>query len=234
MPPRSASARSRPTRSASTRCCRGFVRWDSTPPTSGAHTWEPTGRPTSIVAIARGALERHGLRVATYATWVTPANVERACELARGIGTDVIGAGFSGEPEALAPVLREHGRPSCGREPSRENPERGALEARERWRRVRRDRRHGLVGNAGLRRRPRDLGARRARRARPPEGCARGGGAARHVCLGRGRRRCRGMRAGAAARRATTVRSRSSTSPRTTTRATRSSSSARRLEAWLA
>ena len=60
------------------------------------------------LAIARETLGRHGLRVATYATWVEPANVERACELARGIGTNVIGAGFSGEPEALAPVLREH------------------------------------------------------------------------------------------------------------------------------
>jgi L-ribulose-5-phosphate 3-epimerase len=61
------------------------------------------------LAIAREALGRHGLRVATYATWITPANVERACELAGGVGTSLIGAGFSGEPEALAPVLREHG-----------------------------------------------------------------------------------------------------------------------------
>jgi L-ribulose-5-phosphate 3-epimerase len=60
------------------------------------------------LAIARETLVRHGLRVATYATWITPANVERACELARGVGTSLIGAGFSGEPEALAPVLREH------------------------------------------------------------------------------------------------------------------------------
>jgi sugar phosphate isomerase/epimerase len=60
------------------------------------------------LAIARETLGRNGLRVATYATWVDPSNVERACELARGVGTNVIGAGFSGEPEALAPVLREH------------------------------------------------------------------------------------------------------------------------------
>ena len=60
------------------------------------------------LSIARETLDRHGLRVATYATWVDPSTVERACELARGIGTGVIGAGFSGEPEALAPVLREH------------------------------------------------------------------------------------------------------------------------------
>jgi L-ribulose-5-phosphate 3-epimerase len=60
------------------------------------------------LAIARETLVRHGLRVATYATWITPANVERACALATGVGTSLIGAGFSGEPEALAPVLREH------------------------------------------------------------------------------------------------------------------------------
>jgi L-ribulose-5-phosphate 3-epimerase len=60
------------------------------------------------VGIARDALARHGLRVATYATWVGPGNVERACELALALGTDVIGGGFSGEAEALAPVLRAH------------------------------------------------------------------------------------------------------------------------------
>ncbi len=60
------------------------------------------------LAIAREAFGRQGLRVATLAAWVDPSNVERLCELARGVGTDVIGAGFSGEPEALVPVLREH------------------------------------------------------------------------------------------------------------------------------
>ena len=60
------------------------------------------------LAVARATLERHGLQVATYATGVRPSNVERACEHARGIGTTIIGAGFTGEPEALAPVLREH------------------------------------------------------------------------------------------------------------------------------
>jgi sugar phosphate isomerase/epimerase len=59
--------------------------------------------------IARETIARHDLRVATYATWVDPSNVERACELARGIGTSVIGAGFSGDPDELAPALREHG-----------------------------------------------------------------------------------------------------------------------------
>ena len=61
------------------------------------------------VAIAREALARHGLDVATYATWVGPGNVERACELAQALGTRVIGAGFSGDAAELAPVLREHG-----------------------------------------------------------------------------------------------------------------------------
>ena len=61
------------------------------------------------LAIAQELLRRHDLTVATYATWVGPSNVERACELARALGTGLIGAGFSGEPEELVPVLRDHG-----------------------------------------------------------------------------------------------------------------------------
>ena len=61
------------------------------------------------LAAARESLARHRLGVATYATWVEPANVERACELALGLGTATIGAGFSGDAGAIAPVLREHG-----------------------------------------------------------------------------------------------------------------------------
>jgi sugar phosphate isomerase/epimerase len=60
-------------------------------------------------AIARETLARHELSLAGYATWVTPDNIARACELARAIGTDVIAAGFSGDPEALAPSLDAHG-----------------------------------------------------------------------------------------------------------------------------
>jgi L-ribulose-5-phosphate 3-epimerase len=60
------------------------------------------------VAVAREELGRRGLRVATYATWLGPSNVERACELARALGTQTIGGGFSGEPERLAPVLARH------------------------------------------------------------------------------------------------------------------------------
>jgi L-ribulose-5-phosphate 3-epimerase len=61
------------------------------------------------VDAAVAALGRHGITVATYATWVDPANVERACELTRALGTTVIGAGYAGEPEELAPVLERHG-----------------------------------------------------------------------------------------------------------------------------
>jgi sugar phosphate isomerase/epimerase len=61
------------------------------------------------VAAARRVLARHGLAVATYATWLGRNNAARSCELARGLGTDVIGGGFSGDPEALAPALAERG-----------------------------------------------------------------------------------------------------------------------------
>jgi L-ribulose-5-phosphate 3-epimerase len=61
------------------------------------------------VAIAREALARHGVAVATYGAWVGPSNVRRACELALALGTRVVGAGFSGDARELAPVLREHG-----------------------------------------------------------------------------------------------------------------------------
>ena len=60
------------------------------------------------LTIARELIDRHDLRVATYATWIAPSNIERACELTRGLGARIIGAGFSGEPEQLVPVLREH------------------------------------------------------------------------------------------------------------------------------
>jgi sugar phosphate isomerase/epimerase len=74
----------------------------------GAHL-NPEWASDQHLALARAALGRHGLRVSTYAVWVGPSNIERTCELARGIGTDLIGAGFSGEPEALVPALRGHG-----------------------------------------------------------------------------------------------------------------------------
>jgi sugar phosphate isomerase/epimerase len=61
------------------------------------------------VAVARESLARHGLTVSSYATWVGPSNIERACELTRALGTDLIGAGFSGDPQQLAPALERHG-----------------------------------------------------------------------------------------------------------------------------
>lgn len=74
----------------------------------GAHL-NPEWATDAHVEAAVAALRRHGLRASTYATWLGPGNVERACELARALGTSVIGAGFSGEPEAIAPVLERHG-----------------------------------------------------------------------------------------------------------------------------
>ena len=60
------------------------------------------------VEAALAALRRHGLRVSTYATWLGPSNVERACELTLALGTDLIGGGFSGDPESLALVLAKY------------------------------------------------------------------------------------------------------------------------------
>jgi sugar phosphate isomerase/epimerase len=74
----------------------------------GAHL-SPDWATAAHIDAARAALDRHGLQVSTYATWIGPGNVKRACELARALGTSVIGGGFSGEPEALAPALERHG-----------------------------------------------------------------------------------------------------------------------------
>jgi L-ribulose-5-phosphate 3-epimerase len=73
----------------------------------GAHL-SPDWATDEHAALAREALRNHGLEVATYGSWVGPSNVERACELAQALGTSVIGAGFSGDPAALVPVLSEH------------------------------------------------------------------------------------------------------------------------------
>jgi L-ribulose-5-phosphate 3-epimerase len=74
----------------------------------GAHL-SPDWATEDHVEIAREALVGHGVTVTTYGTWVHSHNVERACELALGLGTTVIGAGMSGDSAALAPALREHG-----------------------------------------------------------------------------------------------------------------------------
>ena len=74
----------------------------------GAHL-SPDWATDDHVAIATAKLREHGLRVTTYGAWVGPANVRRACELALALGTNVIGAGFSGDAALLVPVLRAHG-----------------------------------------------------------------------------------------------------------------------------
>jgi len=74
----------------------------------GAHLG-PEWATDAHVEAAVDSLRRHGLRVATFATWIGPSNVERACELTLALGTDLIGGGFSGQPEAIAPVLAKYG-----------------------------------------------------------------------------------------------------------------------------
>jgi L-ribulose-5-phosphate 3-epimerase len=59
--------------------------------------------------LSLASLERHGLALATYATWIGPSNVERACELASALGVETIGGGLSGEPAEIAPVLARYG-----------------------------------------------------------------------------------------------------------------------------
>jgi len=74
----------------------------------GAHL-SPDWATGEHVRVAQEALGRYGIGVATYATWVGPETLRRACELARAVGTSIIGGGCSGDPGELAPVLREHG-----------------------------------------------------------------------------------------------------------------------------
>jgi sugar phosphate isomerase/epimerase len=74
----------------------------------GAHL-NPEWASDAHVEAAQGALRRNGLRVATYATWVGPSNIERTCELTTAVGAFIIGGGVSGEPEKIAPVLARHG-----------------------------------------------------------------------------------------------------------------------------
>jgi sugar phosphate isomerase/epimerase len=73
----------------------------------GAHL-HPSWATDEHVAAACESLERRGLAVATYAAWIDAAAVERACVIATAVGSRVIGAGASGDLEALVPVLREH------------------------------------------------------------------------------------------------------------------------------
>jgi len=74
----------------------------------GAHL-HPDWATDEHLTIASGLLAKHDIEVATYAAWVDAGTIERACELARGVATRVIGAGASGELSDLVPVLRDHG-----------------------------------------------------------------------------------------------------------------------------
>jgi L-ribulose-5-phosphate 3-epimerase len=74
----------------------------------GAHL-NPDWATDEHVAVAREALAAHGVTVTTYATWVHMHNVGPVCELALAVGTNVIGAGFSGAAGELAPALRRNG-----------------------------------------------------------------------------------------------------------------------------
>jgi sugar phosphate isomerase/epimerase len=74
----------------------------------GAHL-SPEWATDEHVSIARDALDRHGLAVNSYATWVGPSTIERACELALAVGTDLIGAGMSGDVAQVARVLHDCG-----------------------------------------------------------------------------------------------------------------------------
>jgi L-ribulose-5-phosphate 3-epimerase len=74
----------------------------------GAHL-SPDWATDEHVRAARDTLAAHGVTVTTYGTWVHRHNVGPACRIAVALGTELIGAGFSGEAAELAPVLREHG-----------------------------------------------------------------------------------------------------------------------------
>jgi sugar phosphate isomerase/epimerase len=74
----------------------------------GAHL-SPDWATDEHVEIAVATLRRHGLTVTSYAAWIGPGNVERSCELALALGAPLIGAGYSGDPEQLAPVLEKYG-----------------------------------------------------------------------------------------------------------------------------
>ena len=73
----------------------------------GAHL-NPDWATDEHIAQAAQALLAHGVSVATYGAWVHMDNVERACLIARGVGTEVIGGGMSAASAELVPVLRRH------------------------------------------------------------------------------------------------------------------------------
>ena len=74
----------------------------------GAHL-NPAWATDEHLAIARDLLAQHELHVASLAAWVDADTIERACEIALGVGTAIIGGGTSADPGAIVPVLRERG-----------------------------------------------------------------------------------------------------------------------------
>lgn len=74
----------------------------------GSHL-NPDWATDAHVARARASFDRHGLELVSFACWTGPGNVERVCELAKGLGTRLVTAGYSGDPTVLAPVLLAHG-----------------------------------------------------------------------------------------------------------------------------
>jgi L-ribulose-5-phosphate 3-epimerase len=74
----------------------------------GAHL-NPEWATDEHIAQAARALLAHSVSVATYGAWVHMDHLDRACLIARAVGTDVIGAGMSGTAAEAAPVLRRHG-----------------------------------------------------------------------------------------------------------------------------
>ena len=87
----------------------------------GAHLspdWATDAHVDAILA----ALQTHGLTVTSYATWVGPSNIERSCELARALGTDMIG--IAREAEGSRPRSSGTASASASRTIRRRRPRR--------------------------------------------------------------------------------------------------------------
>ena len=150
------------------------------------------------VAIARDLLDRHGLRVVSLAGnfGATPAELASACALANALDVDLLGGMgdvLSNDRAGAESVLRDHGV-RFGYENHPEKSPAGGPRADRRCRgRARSDRRHRLVGDAGLRPGAGDPRSPRAALPRPPEG-RRGAGNPHLVHARRGHRPHRRLR----------------------------------------
>ncbi len=74
----------------------------------GAHL-HPEWATDEHVAIAGELLGKRGLRVTSYAVWVGPALLERACEIAAAIGAPVIGGSVPLDDPRVPSLLAERG-----------------------------------------------------------------------------------------------------------------------------